>query len=158
MKAAKLSRRGFLAALGLAGGALAAGGAVLASNPSRDVVEGIIRKRLPGVVLAPDALDAFLAEFTTRVKHVTDSRRWRLLAFLLPIYGVSNLLDSTPLKDTIYHFEREVVSALLLSTDFFTRDRDHDGGAAGGPPLRYVAWYSDAVCAGRNPFARMDFD
>lgn len=144
MSAKFVSRRGFLF-----GGAAAVGLVALRLGLTQpeDAVVTVLRKRLSHLKLDEDGLRAFAADFTAAGKMARG--KLRLIAALAPLYQWLPADDSTPIA--VRHGEERVVSAYLLSSDFFVNGADEQ------QPVGYLGlfdpWNNPVAC--QNPFARI---
>lgn len=142
---ALISRRGLLfgvlAALGLA--ALRLG----LSTPE-SAVGMVLRKRLSYLKLDDVGVTAFAADYTAAGKMARG--KLRLVAAMAPFYYWLPASDDTP--DAVRHGEERIVTAYLLSSDFFIN------GADDSRPVGYVGlfdpWTKLSAC--QNLFARLD--
>ena len=143
MSAMPISRRGLLF-----GGAAVLGLAALRlgwSHPE-DAVTAVLRKRLRHLQLDESGLRDFARDFAASGKMARD--KLRLIAALAPLYQWLPSDDSTPAA--VRHGEERLVTAFLLSSDFFLNAADER------KPVRYLRlfdpWSNPGAC--QNPFAR----
>ena len=147
MSAKFLSRRTFLF-----GGAAAVGLAALRLGLTQpeDAVVTVLRKRLSYLKLDEAGLRAFAHDYTAAGKMARG--KLRLIAALAPLYRWLPADDSTP--TAVRHGEERVVSAYLLSSDFFVNGADEQ------QPVGYLGlfdpWANPLAC--QNPFARLGND
>jgi hypothetical protein len=112
-----------------------------------DVIIAMLRKRLDYLKLDEDGLKAFARD---AVKHdiVTPSKR-HLLAVSGPLYLQFAAPGDGYVGRAVRHGEERIISAYLLSTDFFT------GGADTSRVVRYLGYYDPLNHPCGNPFARI---
>jgi len=153
---ALLGRRAFLVGITAAGGAVLATGASLVLSDPAASIHAIIAKRLGVLTFEPEGLGKFVGDYVEQNEARISDRRWQFFRAVLPLYRHTGLLKATPMARYLYRRESEVVSALLLSSDFFMR-ADQSPESTKITPIRYLGWYEDNLCTSRNPFARFDF-
>jgi len=113
-----------------------------------DAIEIVLRKRLDYLVLEPAGVAAFATDFTAA--GVMARGKLRLIAAMAPLYGWLPADETTP--NAVRHGEERIVSAYLLSSDFFS------SGADTQRPVNYRGlfnpWKSRDAC--NNTFARRE--
>lgn len=141
----KVRRRLFLSSM--LGGCLVAAGigvAVLPLGPEQRL-KHLLKTRLAYLQIPDEVIDAFTKDFVDdperRFRHFKTTKYVAQRA----VYGVEVFTDRLP----IFRFERFVISAFLLSTNFFRE------GADVKKPLRYVAYNDPYKIGCANPFARL---
>lgn len=141
----QLRRRLFLGSIVGAGvAATAVGFAVLPLSPELRLKQ-LLRSRLSYLTFSDDVVDAFMRDFSADSPDRFAHLRSTAYVGQKALYSQDLVTSGLP----IFRFERFVISAFLLSTDFFRR------GAQTDTPLRYVA-YNDPYKVGcANPFARI---
>ena len=143
MSAMRITRRGLLF-----GGAAVLGLAALRLGLSRpeDAVIAVLRKRLSYLQLDEASLGNFARDFAASGKMARG--KLRLIAALAPLYQWLPSDDSSPAA--VRHGEERLVTAFLLSSDFFVT------GADERRPVHYLRlfdpWSNPGAC--QNPFAR----
>lgn len=113
-----------------------------------DAIEIVLRKRLDYLVLEPAGVAAFATDFTAAGAMARG--KLRLIAAMAPLYGWLPADETTP--NAVRHGEERIVSAYLLSSDFFS------SGADTQRPVNYRSlfdpWKSRDAC--NNTFARRE--
>jgi hypothetical protein len=118
---------------------------VVGARPA-PVLVAVLRRRLDYLRLEPDGLARFAADYLEQLSPAT-RRRLSWLAAVSPLYPAW-LSPVTPVfGPRLAHFEAELVSAFLLSSDFF------HFGADENRLVRYVTYYDPYAACG-NPFFR----
>jgi hypothetical protein len=142
----RVRRRLFLSSL--LGGCLVAAGIGVAVLPLAPELRlrRLLRTRLDYLQIPDEVIEAFTKDF------IADAESGRFQYFSSTsylaqrvVYGMNIFTDRLP----IFRFERLVISAFLLSTNFF---RD---GADVHKPLRYVGYNHPYRGGCVNPFARL---
>ena len=140
----RLRRRLFLSALAGGGVIAAASVAVLPLSPELRLKE-LIRDRLDYLKISDEVLDRFSRDFLADPANHKGYLGTMLYAGQRAVYRPQLFTSKLPL----FRFERIVISAFLMSTDFF-----HEGANV-DRPLSYVA-YNDPYTRGcANYFARL---
>jgi hypothetical protein len=141
----KVQRRLFLSTM--LGGCLVAAGvgvAVLPLGPE-DRLKSLLKTRLAYLQIPDEVIEKFTRDFIADPEHRFEHFRSTTYIAQRAVYGIEIFNERLP----IFRFERFVVAAFLLSTNFFRE------GADLKKPLRYVA-YNDPYRTGcANPFARV---
>lgn len=142
-----ISRRGVLL-----GGAAIVGLVALRLSLTRpeDAVVTVLRKRLSYLKLDDAGVLAFAKDFTAA--GVMARNKLRVIAAMAPLYRWLPADDSTPAA--VRHGEERIVTAFLLSSDFFRNGADEQ------KPVTYRhlydPWAELAAC--QNPFARRELE
>ena len=137
-----LSRRGFIIATGV--GLSGVVGLRLALTSDADAIAAVLRKRLNYLDLDEAGVLSF----------ARDLARTRIIATgKLRLAAAVGLLDFEPpaigyFTTVLHHGEERVVTAYLLSTDFFL------SGADEARKVRYLGYYDPFKDACLNPFPR----
>ncbi len=134
-----LSRRMVIAGCGAA---LAAAGLVswAAFGRPKAIVRGVLWRRLPGLRIPPEVADAFYREFWPAFAKRLGREKEALVTLLELAHPLTDRLESRSVELA----EREIVTAFLLGSDYFTIN---------APADRRLTWVGLAqVC--QNPFRR----
>lgn len=137
-----ISRRGLLF------GTLAVVGAAalrLGLSRPEDAVRIVLVKRLSYLKLDPQGLESFASDFVGGGKMARG--KLRVIAAMAPLYHWLPASEETP--ESVRHGEERIVTAYLLSSDFFS------GGADQDKVVHYLGlfdpWKKPEAC--RNVFA-----
>jgi hypothetical protein len=132
-----------------AGGVLAlgavAGWRVLTSS-QEDAVAKVLYKRLDYLKLDPEGVRQFARDLVMR--NVISSTKLRMIDATGFLYSGFALDGDSRLSLAIRRGEERVISAYLISTDFFTN------GADLGKEVKYLGFF-DPMRPCSNPFARL---
>lgn len=122
----------------------------LGLSTPEDAVVLVLRKRLAHLTLDDAGVRAFAADFTASGKVARS--KLRLVAAMSPLYHWLPADENTP--NAVRHGEERVVTAYLLSSDFFTNGAD-ETQVVGYQGL-FDPWARPVAC--QNPFARIASD
>lgn len=147
MSTPRMSRRAVLF-----GGVAAIGVVALRLGLSKpeDAVLTVLRKRLSYLKLDDAGLRAFASDFTA--SGTMARSKLRLIAAMAPLYHWLPTDERAP--DAVRHGEERVVTAYLLSSDFFANGAD-ESQVVGYKGL-FDPWNTLVAC--QNPFARLGSD
>lgn len=142
-----MKRRHFIAGAVAAVTALA-GWRVLQSS-DYDAIVAILEKRLAYLKKDPEGVKAFAR--AQAAAHQISSAKIRVVSILRPLYSRIALDSENRFTNGIHHGEERVVSAYLLSSDFFLNGADETR------VIKYIGMYDPLRGCG-NPFARLRLD
>ncbi|MEM7615530.1 MAG: hypothetical protein AAF245_10810 [Pseudomonadota bacterium] len=118
----KLVRRSFLALAGVTILGTAAFGLPLTWRSERDLVESLLRRRLPDLRMDADQIDDFAADFLENYKLKGRARRERILtgARMLQTVpdGVTQVVLPGAINTPLERLEKELFHSFFLGTDF----------------------------------------
>jgi hypothetical protein len=138
-----MNRRALLAGLVAAGGLLGIG---LARNTDAKTIAAIVYKRLGYLKLDPDGVQRFAQDFAER--HILSSARLHTAGLLWPIYRRLPQQWHDRWSNRVNYAEERIVSAYLISSDFFVTGSDQT------KTVNYVKYYDAVSRACGNPFCQ----
>lgn len=130
----KLTRRKLLVFSGL--GFVAAGSALFVSwrtAKETDIVVALLRNRLRPLKIEPQIFEQFSAEYIETRKEYAS--RLRLLGTFAELFSLVTPYQILPMGHSWRRMENNIVSAFLLSTDFF------QNGARTDLSVHYLGFY-----------------
>jgi len=145
----KTSRRTFLLATGLSGASLYFANWWFTRVRSRDysdILLAVLYRHLGHLKTRDGDFERFASEFPLTYRY-TPLMPWAGLA--APVYSRTGIAAFVPGSARFRRFEEDVVSAFLLSTDFFWRGADETR------ELVYAGFYDPYYRPCQNPFAQL---
>lgn len=141
-----MKRRTFFA--GAAAAICGAGGWAVLTAKDEHVIEMVVKHRLSYLKLDPEGVRQFAADLAE--KKIVSRRRMQMLRLIQPMYQSFELsAGENALAYRLRHGEERIVSAYLLSTDFFINNADESR------EVRYLGLWSNRRSPCGNPFARL---
>lgn len=141
-----MQRRHFIyaSALGATGIAAIAGWRFLNARVESAIAK-VLHKQLHYLVLDPVGVEQFARDFAER--KIISSMKLRDIDAAGVLYTHLGLTAHNKLLDAIHRGEDRIVTAYLISTDFFSNGADETR------PVKYMGYF-DPLRACGNPFAR----
>jgi len=138
-----IKRRALLAGLIATGGLLGIG---LARSTDARTIAAIVYKRLGYLKLDPDGVQRFAQDFAAR--HILSSTRLHTAGLLWPIYRRLPQHWHDRWSNRVNYAEERIVSAFLISSDFFVNGSDET------KTVNYWKYYDAVGHACGNPFCQ----